>query len=90
MQFTLAMLSLGGLSLWSWIEARKERKEYRKERREDYERYTRDRKDDVAKMEAWKDSHTAILVAIKDDMKDFHGRLCALEERYTNWLMREK
>ncbi len=79
MQFTLAMLSLGGLSLWSWIEARKERKEYRRER-----------KADTARMEAWKDSHTAILVAIKDDMKDFHGRLCALEERYTNWLMREK
>lgn len=28
--------------------------------------------------------------AIKDEMKDFHGRLCTLEERYYNWLMREK
>ena len=23
----------------------------------------------------------AIILAIKDEMKDFHGRLCALEER---------
>ena len=23
-------------------------------------------------------------------MKDFHGRLCAIEERYLNWVMRDK
>ena len=24
------------------------------------------------------------------EMKDFHGRLCVLEERFLNWLTREK
>lgn len=28
--------------------------------------------------------------AIAQEMKDFHGRLCALEEKYKNWLMSEK
>ncbi len=28
--------------------------------------------------------------AIKDEMKDFHGRLCTLEEKYYQWLMRDK
>ena len=27
---------------------------------------------------------------IKKEMKDFHGRMCTLEERYINWLTREK
>jgi len=25
-----------------------------------------------------------LLAAIKDEIKDFHGRLCAIEERYRN------
>lgn len=28
--------------------------------------------------------------AIQKEMKDFHGRLLILEERYFNWLMRDK
>lgn len=27
---------------------------------------------------------------MKAEMKDFHGRLVALEEKYINWLMRNK
>ena len=30
------------------------------------------------------------LDAMKEEMKDFHSRLVVLEERYFNWLMREK
>lgn len=26
--------------------------------------------------------HDAILVSIQQEMKDFHGRLCAIEEKY--------
>jgi len=28
--------------------------------------------------------------AIHAEIKDFHGRMCALEERYLNWVMRDK
>ncbi len=28
--------------------------------------------------------------AIAQEMKDFHGRLCTLEEKYYQWLMRDK
>lgn len=28
--------------------------------------------------------------AIQKEMKEFHGRLLVLEERYLNWLMRDK
>lgn len=28
--------------------------------------------------------------AMNEEMKDYHGRLCALEEKYYQWLMREK
>lgn len=28
--------------------------------------------------------------AIHTEIKDFHGRLCALEEKYYQWLMRER
>ncbi len=27
---------------------------------------------------------------IAKEMKDFHGRLCKLEEKYYQWLMRDK
>ncbi len=27
---------------------------------------------------------------MKQEMKDFHSRLCVLEERFINWLTREK
>lgn len=29
------------------------------------------------------------LKALNAEMKDFHGRLCTLEERFINWLTRE-
>ncbi len=28
--------------------------------------------------------------AIEKEIKDFHGRLCKLEEKYFQWLMRDK
>ncbi len=28
--------------------------------------------------------------ALNAEIKDFHGRLCTLEERFLNWLTREK
>jgi hypothetical protein len=33
------------------------------------------------KLETWRIETNAILVAIQQEMKDFHGRLCAIEER---------
>lgn len=35
------------------------------------------------KLDAWKEES-------QREMKDFHSRLVVLEERYFNWLMREK
>ena len=34
-----------------------------------------------AKMEKMSSDTNAILKSIQDEMKDFHGRLCAIEER---------
>lgn len=34
------------------------------------------------KMKEHRHETQAILQGIKDEMKDFHGRLCAIEERY--------
>lgn len=34
-----------------------------------------------AKMDAWKNESLSLMNAIKEEMKDFHGRLCAIEER---------
>lgn len=33
------------------------------------------------KMEGWRTENNAILKAIHDEMKDFHARLCVIEER---------
>ena len=32
----------------------------------------------------------AIRAEMRTEMKDFHGRLVALEEKFLNWVMREK
>lgn len=34
-----------------------------------------------SKIEAWKTETLALMNAIKEEMKDFHGRLCAIEEK---------
>ncbi len=34
-----------------------------------------------AKIEANRQETNALITAIRDDIKDFHGRLCSLEER---------
>lgn len=45
----------------------------------------KDSKDDYirldAKLEMWRKETNGILSAIHEEMKDFHGRLCALEEK---------
>jgi hypothetical protein len=46
----------------------------------------KDSKDDFVRLEARLESSRketdAIINAIREDMKDFHGRLCAIEEKY--------
>ena len=33
------------------------------------------------KMDAWRNETISLINAIKEEMKDFHGRLCAIEEK---------
>jgi hypothetical protein len=51
-QFTLLLVTLGGLFLWNRAEANSDRRMF-------YD----------------------LLHGMKEEMKDFHGRLCAIEER---------
>ena len=45
----------------------------------------KDSKDDYirleTKLEAWRKENNDTLRAIQEEMKEFHGRLCAIEER---------
>ena len=45
----------------------------------------KDSKDDYVrletKLEAWRKESNDIITSIRDEMKDFHGRLCAIEEK---------
>lgn len=45
----------------------------------------KDSKDDYLRLDKKLEQHrsetNAIIIAIREDMKDFHGRLCAIEER---------
>ena len=45
----------------------------------------KDSKDDYvrldSKLEAWRNESASTLRAIQEEIKDFHGRMCALEER---------
>lgn len=45
----------------------------------------KDSKDDYirldSKLEAWRAETNAIITAIREDMKEFHGKICAIEER---------
>lgn len=47
---------------------------WRKEGKEDYIRLEK-------KLDAWRDESNTILKEIGNEIKDFHGRLCAIEER---------
>jgi hypothetical protein len=49
----------------------------RKDSKEDYIRMEH-------KLESWRAESNAMITAIREDMKDFHGRLCAIEERNKN------
>jgi hypothetical protein len=46
----------------------------RKDSKEDYVRLE-------AKLESWRAESNNVLKAIHEEMKDFHGRLCAIEEK---------
>lgn len=46
----------------------------RKDSKEDYIRLD-------TKLEEWREETNCILTAIQQEIKDFHGRLCALEEK---------
>lgn len=57
----------------------------RKDSKDDYIRLETQSRTDVlrldAKLEFWRSESNQILKAIQEEMKDFHGRLCALEEK---------
>ena len=42
----------------------------------------------IIAMYAMHRENTKNLVGMKDEMKDFHGRLCALEEKYIQMMQR--
>lgn len=56
---------------------RKEQKNLQSERIEDFRILQAERKSDNQAIQTWTQS---IVQSIQDQMKDFHGRLCAIEE----------
>jgi len=64
--FSVVAISATNIGLFLWA---------RSESRSDYRHLE-------ANIKAMEGSTTAILQAIRDDIKDFHGRLCAIEEKH--------
>jgi hypothetical protein len=54
----------------------------RKDSKEDYMRSREDYLRMEQKLEAWRDETKSFLQSIQQEMKDFHGRLCSIEEKY--------
>lgn len=54
----------------------------RKDAKEDMHRMKDDMNKLDTKLEAWRNESMALMREIQQEMKDFHGRLCAIEERY--------
>ena len=75
---TLAIIfAMAALFLWVRSEANADRRQISEIQRQD-------RKDILNLIEAIKEDVRAIkedVLAIKDETKDFHGRLCSIEER---------
>jgi len=71
---TLLATTAGYAGLITW---------FRAESREDWRHMD-------AKMNANLSAINSEMKDFKSEMKDFHGRLCTLEERYLNWVMRDK
>ena len=74
MQFATFMLGnmIFTLTLWLWN---------RSESREDMSQIREDNKQATAKMESFRAECLLLIRAIQDEIKDFHGRLCTIEER---------
>lgn len=78
-QFALLLISIGGMFAWLRADIAVNRTEAAADRR------------DLLQIIRTGQSETRELIeAIKQDMKDFHGRLCSIESRYYEKDKREK
>jgi hypothetical protein len=64
------------VSMFFWI-----RTEANADRRDGSQKLEAFRVESSQKLEAFREETRSILQAIQQEMKDFHGRLCAIEER---------
>ncbi len=70
MQFIIMLIAIVGLWFWNRTESRADARRTENKLEENRKEANDNRKE-----------MTAILHAIQQEMKDFHGRLCAIEER---------
>lgn len=78
-QFLLMIGAFVGLFTWS-----------RTENRSDYKHTQSMLESNRNLMDANRKEINQMFNAIIQENKDFHGRLCALEEKYINWKMEQK
>lgn len=70
-QFALLLISIGGMFAWLRADIAVNRTEA-----------AADRRDLLQMMRTIQSESKDLIEAIKQDMKDFHGRLCSIESRY--------
>lgn len=71
--------STGGLFFWARTEAKSDRESNATDRRLMQASIEANRKEITALIESNRKETCCILEAIKDEIKDFHGRLCSIE-----------
>lgn len=76
-QFGTLLIALGGIAYLG----RRETKEQLNQMRADSTSW---RIETDMKLEMWRNQTVTLLNAINQEIKDFHGRLCAIEERNKN------
>jgi len=97
LQFVIFVFTIGGLSLWMKTESRADHKALEARMAENRIESRADREMLEAKMAENRKETNSILQAIQQEskdfhreIKDFHGRLCSLEERYLQFKMNQK
>ncbi len=74
MQFVILILAMTGMFFWNRTEARSDSRHFDNETKEI-------RREMIEIMRSTNSSMQASVDAMRQESKDFHGRLCAIEER---------
>ena len=92
LQFILFILSVGGATLgtalWIRSEAREGRRESQAERREFKQEFEAERRESREDRRTLSTEIRGLREDFNKEMKDFHGRLCSLEEKYIQMMQR--